>query len=173
MTKMNNSTYPKYDITKRVQGYLETAMPQSVLLAAYRTGRQEAIVAHVKEHYNADAGDCIGIETVIRDAIQNLVLNEAFQEAGSLPLPSSPWRVCEFPNAGSDVPWSVKDADGVVIADFHTRDLATLFAVAPALVASIERMQKMFQYIAKGEAVQAQAEQGIIEASEALSLVRE
>lgn len=42
-----------------------------------------------------------------------------------------------------------------------------------ALVASIERMEKMFKYIAKGEAVQAQAEQGIIEASEALSLVGE
>jgi len=37
-----------------------------------------------------------------------------------------------------------------------------------ALVAAIERMKKMFQYIAKGEAVQAQAEQGIIEATEAL-----
>lgn len=132
MTDQNNSTYPKYDITKRVQGYLETAMPQSVLLAAYRTGRHEAIVAHVKEHYNADAGDCIGIETVVRDAVQNLVLNEAFQEANSsdLPLPPSPWRVCEFPHAGSDVPWSVKDADGVVIADFHTKGLAMLFAAA-------------------------------------------
>ncbi|HKR59952.1 MAG TPA: hypothetical protein VJS64_09455 [Pyrinomonadaceae bacterium] len=141
MTKTNDSTYPKYDITKRVQGYLETAMPHSVLLAAYRTGRQEAIVTHVKEHYNADAGDCIGIETVVRDAIQNLVLSETFQEADSdaLPLPPTPWRVCRFPHAGSDVPWSVKDADGVVIADFHTKDLATLFAASPALTTAAHR----------------------------------
>lgn len=99
MTNTNNSTYPKYDITKRVQGYLETAMPRSVLLAAYRTGRQEAIITHVKEHYNADAGDCIGIETVVRDAIQNIVLDQSFQEESKIDtLTKVLDRVFRFPH---------------------------------------------------------------------------
>ena len=60
------------------------------------------------------------------------------------------------------------------LALYHAKDMIEDGKVRQiALVASIERTQKMFQYIAKGEAVQAQAEQGIIETSAALSLVRE
>lgn len=40
---------------------------------------------------------------------------------------SLPLRVCEFPHGGSDVPWSIKGFDGVVIADLQTEALANLF----------------------------------------------
>lgn len=36
----------------------------------------------------------------------------------------TPWRVCKFPHSGSDVPWSIKDADGVVIIDAQSEKLA-------------------------------------------------
>lgn len=74
MTRTTSSTFPKYDTTKRVQEYLQQALPHSVILAAYQTGQREAIVKHVKEHYSANAGDCIGVNVVVRDAIQNIAL---------------------------------------------------------------------------------------------------
>jgi hypothetical protein len=62
---------------------------------------------------------------------------------------------------------AVAESRGAMASD-RIKELEAQKAV---LVAAVTRMEKMFQYIARGQAMQAQAEQGIIEAREVLSLV--
>lgn len=74
MINSKNTTNPK-TITEQVQEYLERDLPRSVLIDAYRTGKHEPIVRHIKGHYERSwIGDLIGIETVVRDALQNIAL---------------------------------------------------------------------------------------------------
>ena len=91
MTKTNSSTTQKTK-TEQIQEYLERDLPRSVLIAAYRTGRHEAIVRYVKEHYGQSTiryeatADFIGIEVVVRDAINRIgIKTSPYKELAALP----------------------------------------------------------------------------------------
>lgn len=78
--------------TEQIQQYLERDLPRSVLIDAYRTGKHEPIVKYIKEHYGQGtisyqaSADFIGIEIVVRDAIQNIALKTSpYKELSALP----------------------------------------------------------------------------------------
>ena len=75
-----NSTFPRTNSTREVQRYLESGeVPIYLIEQSFFTERRETIVEHVKRHFNADAGDCIGIDLIVRDAMQNMALEGRFR----------------------------------------------------------------------------------------------
>lgn len=79
MTKTNSSTYPKTDRVKAVQTYLESGdIPMSVLFAAWNSSDCRRVVKLVETHYSTTEGESIGIEVVVRDAMQNMALKGMF-----------------------------------------------------------------------------------------------
>ena len=79
MTTQDFSTLPNTNPTEAIQTYIESGdMPLYDLVKAWETEDYNAVTSRVIRHFNATIGQCIGIKTNVRDAMQNIALTGLF-----------------------------------------------------------------------------------------------
>lgn len=86
--KKTTSTFPKTDRVKAVQNFLET-LPQSQTETAWKKERWRDLMFDVAGHFKLTAGEEIGLDITVRDALQNMALAGFFLNGSAKDLTCS------------------------------------------------------------------------------------